>query len=84
MSTQITTVEQLKELCIQEDGPIDCFIHLGLCRSSKSIFFDEDEGKFSIINEIDGSEDVLTPEELLDESLTNIGKAINSGRFYKY
>jgi hypothetical protein len=82
--TKISSIKQLKELCLEENGPIDCFIQLGALRSSKSICFDDEDGKFSIINEIDDSEDILSPSELLDKSLTNIGEAIQKGCFYMY
>jgi hypothetical protein len=76
---KITSVNQLIRLCEEAESPIDCFIGNGLIKSSKSVLFDD--GKFSIINEIDGSEDVLTPEELLK---VNIGKAIQNSCFYLY
>jgi hypothetical protein len=44
----------------------------------------DDDGKFNVVNEIDGSAQKLTPEELFNESLTNIGKAIKYGAFYAY
>lgn len=82
--TLITSVEMLKEICIEAETSIECFISFGIARSSKSIFFDEDEGKFSILNEIDDSEQMLSEDELNDECLTNIGKAIKHNAFYLY
>ena len=79
---KIGSIDELKKRSKSE--PLDCFILLagGLCRSSKSVFYDTKQKKFSIINEIDDTEDDLTAEELYTKS--NIGKAINAGTFYRY
>ena len=80
--TQIKTVSQLKKAS-PKDGGADFFILLnGNCRSSKHISWDGE--KFVVLNEIDSSEQELTPEELFDEAHTNIGKAMKAGAFYKY
>lgn len=49
--------------------------------SVKHITLDKD-GKFNILNKIDNTRQSLTEEDLLDESKTNIGKAIRLGAFY--
>jgi hypothetical protein len=69
---------------LSKDEPIDCFIALadGTCRSSKSVFYDSEKKVFSIINEIDDTEDILTPKQLHADS--NIGEAIDKGAFYRY
>lgn len=79
---QIKTIEELKELA--KDKQADCFISLagGLARSSKTVEFMTDENKFLVYNDIDGSDQTLTAEELSTES--NIGEAIQKGALYLY
>ena len=81
MRRQIKSVEELKKE--SADGA-DFFILLrhGLI-SRKHIWYDEDAKHFEVINMIDGTEQVLSEEEIMDEMLTNIGKAILRGVFYK-
>ena len=79
-------IENIKELIeLLNDGePHDCFILLNCnLRSSKSMFLNED-GTFSVINEIDDSEDEYSLEELSNPEKTNIAKAISLGAFYSY
>ena len=80
--TKIKTVKALKKAIENEEN--DFFLVVGgFARSSKTIFLTEDN-KFDITNEIDDSEQTLTEDELFDETLTNIGKAMKLGAFYKY
>lgn len=80
-ATRIKCIHELQKDC--EDCAKEYFINLnGGVRSSKTINWDGE--KFWILNQIDDSEQELTPTELDDESLTNIGKAIKLGSFYKY
>ena len=48
------------------------------------IDYDEDSGMFHVVNEIDFSEQDLDEAQMMDESCTNIGKAILSGSFWSY
>ena len=83
MAQKIENIEQLKTLCNDEQSH-DCYISIsGIIRSSKSIFMYED-GTFSVINEIDDSEQIFTEEELLNPEISIIGKAIQNGQFYSY
>ena len=83
MAQKIENIDELKVLCSDEQSH-DCYIVIaGIIRSSKSIFMYED-GTFSVINEIDGSEDVFTEEELSNPELSIIGKAIQKGQFHSY
>ncbi len=77
---KILSIDELKEL--SKDKPIDCFISLmgGMCRSSKSVQYDLRQNVFSVFNDIVGSEDILTVEELYTDS--NIGEAIDKGAFF--
>lgn len=82
MSTQIKDLNALNQILTED--PQDFFINLnGNIRSSKSIS-KSPEGLYNIINEIDWSEDTLTQEELFDENITFIGKALNLGQLYLY
>lgn len=81
--TQVKTTEQLKQMI--EDAVHDFFIQLNYgARSSKFVDYSPETGKYYIENEIDGSEQELTEEQLMDEQYTNIGKAIKAGAFYAY
>lgn len=83
MATLIKNVEELIELCNDEQSH-DCFVALkGGIRSSKSVFMNED-GSFSIINEIDWSEDEYTMDELSKPENSFIADAISKGAFYSY
>lgn len=79
MATKVNNLDHLRELIQQ--GQHHFFIGLtsGI-RSSKYIELAGDQ--FVVFNEIDGSEDTFTDEEIMDERYTNIGKAISLGRFY--
>lgn len=76
---KVKDVAHLRELVAS--GKHRFFIQLNLwLRSSKFITGNGD--KFCIFNEVDGSEDVLTEEELMDEDLTNVGKAMKYGALF--
>lgn len=77
---RINSLEELIEAI--DSNHNDFFISFGIAKSSKNITYND--GIFYIINEIDGSEEELTAEQLFDEEYTNIGKAINGGVFYMY
>lgn len=84
-SKQVRTVEELKKLS-NVDGGVDFFILLagGCVRSSKHIDWDDEGKKFCVLNEIDGTEEFLTEEEIVDDKITMIGKAMRTGNFYMY
>lgn len=77
---KIESIKQLKEICTEETK--DFFIRLSIGRSSKDIAFDHDLNRFVVFNNIDDTDQALTEAELYTKS--NIGKAIDSGNFYKY
>ena len=61
----------------------DFFIVLnGSLRSSKAIKLRPSGKSFYVLNEIDGSRQVLTPKSLYTRS--NIGRAMKLGSFYAY
>lgn len=74
----IKDIEQLKELAGDADSRPDFYIALNAgALSGKQIIWDE--GTFYIENEIDGSEQVLSEEEVFDSRLTLIGEALKKG-----
>ena len=74
-------LEHLKQLC--KVGRTDFFILLSFgIRSSKEISLASDGSGFYVFNEIDGSEETLTTEQMNDVRYTNIGLAINNGAFW--
>lgn len=83
MATQVKSTDQLKT--ILADGETkDFFILLNFgLRSSKAISYDG-SSTFYVLNEIDGTEQELTGQELMSSEFTNIGEAINKGAFYLY
>lgn len=84
----ITSVSELR-LAIDE-GEHEFFILLnGSLRSSKNIDFHDSVDKngnykFDIVNEIDGSHQVLSEKNLFNKNITLIGEAIEKGAFYRY
>jgi hypothetical protein len=82
--TKINSLEHLKEVCNPYE-PEDFFISLNFgLRSSKCITYDEDTDTFFVLNEIDDTEDEFNSEQIMDDNLTDIGKAIRAGQFYHY
>lgn len=78
---QITSVSELYKACNEEE-PVEFFIFLGNgIRSSKNILI-LDNGKLSVVNEIDDSEQELDETTLHTQS--HIGEAITKGKFYAY
>jgi hypothetical protein len=77
-------IENMEQLKSEAKNGLDCSISLNGClRSSKHIWYDEDSNEFEIISLIDGSEQRLTPEEMMDKNFTNIGDAIQKGSLIK-
>lgn len=76
---KVKDVAHLRELVASGKHHFFIQLNFGL-RSSKFITGNGD--KFCIFNEIDGSEDVLTEGELMDEGLTNVGKAMKYGALF--
>lgn len=80
---KISTIEELKTAS-NVDGGAEFFILLNYgLRSSKHIDYDEDTDKFWVLNMIDDSEQTLTPEQIMDKSITNIGYAMDNGAFFQ-
>ena len=78
----ISTIQELKNKCIENHGYGEFFIILnGGCRSSKTIYFEADSEGFDVVHEIDFSTETITEQEL---SNSFIGEAIQKGAFYSY
>ena len=83
MATKVKNIEHLKQILNDRDGETHEFyiqLNFGL-RSSKLMSYDG-ESVFYVLNLIDDTEQELSEEQLFDDSLTNIGKAIKQGAFY--
>ena len=76
---KVESIEHLKELC--EDKMTDFCIMLGVCRSSKDIEWLSEDNLFSINHNIDDTDELIDEEQL---KTSNIGVAIENGRFFKY
>ena len=80
---RISNIEQLDYL-LEISEQVDCFISLNAgIRSSKTIWKQED-GVYTILNEIDDSEDNLTKDELFDNQKTLVGEAMKKGSLFVY
>jgi hypothetical protein len=82
MEKLINSLEELKVLASNSENWLECYISLGIARSSKRIYFDEDEALFYIHNEIDDTEQTLKESELSKN--TNLIKAIENNRLFRY
>ena len=78
---QINSIDELKEEVSNENNEYFIALNFG-GKSSKHIANSQNVGKFWILNYIDGTEQNLTPDELNDRGITNIGYAIENGAFY--
>lgn len=78
---KINSLDELKQACMDHHADFVLQLNFGL-RSSKEIEYNSEKDSFSIYNYVDDSEQVLTPKEILDDKITNIGKGISYGAFY--
>lgn len=79
MTIKVKDIAHLRELIGKGMNRYHIRLNFGL-KSSKWIELNGDN--FYIFNEIDGSDDVLTESEIMDDRFTNIGSAINAGAFF--
>ena len=81
---KITSVDELIEKTDSQNSPLEFFILLGSgIRSSKSIC-KVDDTHYSVIHEIDDTEDILTVAELKNSNITNIPLAIAKNALFLY
>lgn len=79
---QINTIKQLKEECINHGGCGEFFITLNYgCKSSKTIYFEQEGDDFNVIHEIDFSDEVMNENDLRKSI---IGEAMEAGALYSY
>lgn len=83
MSTKISDIDTLKELCVIGDA-IDCFIKMSVGDNRDKSICRIDDDVFNIIDEETGAEDTLTTNELMSTETSMIGVAISRGTFYTY
>ena len=81
--TRVNSLDELKQMCNGVTKEFFIQLNFGI-RSSKSISYNKDTDTFYILNEIDGTEQELNSQTIMDEEYTNIGKAITLGSFYAY
>lgn len=72
----VKSLSQLKELIKQGHTNYALVLGGGGMFSRKEINYSEKTKKFKIINRIDESKQTLTEKEIMDDSLTHIGKAM--------
>jgi len=81
---KVKSLEHLRKLAIAKHKLgmyLECFISMGILRSSKQIdYFADDKRPWFVFNSIDGSDETLTDEDM--EEYSNIGEAIKKGCFY--
>jgi len=77
---KVKSVAHMQQLIKKAGGMGDFFIAMGISRSSKDISWN---GKtFWVLNNIDGTDQHLTPKQIMNKRYTNIGDAITQGAFY--
>lgn len=79
---KITTIQELKQDCIDNGGCGEFFITLNYgCKSSKTIYWEEEGDDFNVIHEIDFSDESMDENELRKSI---IGEAMENGALYSY
>ena len=80
--TKVKDINHLRELI--NGGNNEFIVRLNGCmKSSKFIDNgDNDSTGFYILNYLDYSEQEVTEDELFDENITNVGKALKMGALY--
>ncbi len=76
---KLVKVNSLDELKHPDERDYKMFLGGGIVFSRKAIRYHN--GRFHIINHIDGSRQSLTEAEMMDKNVTNIGASIEHGTF---
>ena len=76
---RINNIEELNQALMEERFEFFILLGGGLLRSSKHIEFASEDNTYYVFHAIDGSEETLTSEEMMDEEKSNIGKAMKQG-----
>ena len=83
MATKVKSISDLKQKIY--DGTHDFFVQLNFgIRSGKYLDYSTYTKKFYVYNEIDGTEQELTEQQLMDRTYTNIGYALKNGALFAY
>ena len=82
MAVKVSNAEDLRTMISKGHRKYFIVLAGGLARSSKTIGYNKKAGVFNVKNEIDGTRQQLTEQQLFDTNLTNIGKAMNYGAFF--
>lgn len=77
--TRINNIEDLNNALKKECFEFFILLGGGLVRSSKHIEFASEPNTYYVFHEIDGTEETLTAEDIMDEEKSNIGKAMKQG-----
>lgn len=77
---RIQTADQLKGHLSGREAEFFILLSGGV-RSTKHIT-PTARGKFRVMNYIDGTDQILSQKQLFNETLTNIGRAMEAGAFY--
>ena len=77
---KIQTVDQLKGYLSKRGAEFFILLSGGV-RSTKHIT-PTARGKFRVMNYIDNTDQIVSQKQLFDETLTNIGRAMEAGAFY--
>lgn len=78
---KLVKVNSLEELKHTDKRDYKMFLGSGIVFSRKTICYQN--GRFRIINHIDGSRQSLTEAKMMDKNVTNIGASIEHGTFYE-
>jgi len=83
MATQVKDIDDLKKRIGKGKRKYFILLNFGL-RSSKRMGYSAKTNTFHVTNEIDGTEQELTEQQLMDRTYTNIGYALKNGALYAY
>lgn len=82
MNPQVKSLAQLMKL-LKKERIGEFFMQLNCgCISRKHISYNKSKDKFTVVNLIDESKQILTSKQMLDEKFSFIGKAIKLGALY--
>lgn len=78
---RVDSITHLRQILTKGEG--EFFVLLNkYVKTTKTIYYDDDTGKYHVENRIGDSDQELTEEEIMSEEHTIIGKAITKGAFF--
>ncbi len=84
MKIKIISLEELKEVLSEEGETVEGFCSLYVNIKSTRSICNLGNNQYSVINESNDSEVIISFEEFNDINKTDIGKVINDNAFYIY